>query len=155
MSGATPVSACPMPCPSPWPPCGSSAPRSCMLPDALSRGHNFLGSVRNPDGSWPYFAGKRPAVEPTCYATLALRGGAAGTTMQWLTGQLQDKRHSHLQWEQSLTLLALQRLGASDASEKLSGTLLQSQSQQLRPDANSPVELDGTLRGWPWVDGTF
>src|ERR1700739_4208191 len=40
---------------------------------------NVLRSAQNPDGGWGYFPGKQSWLEPTVYASLALRGEPAAT----------------------------------------------------------------------------
>src|SRR4051794_35308371 len=91
-------------------------------PEALVRARAFLRWTRLNDGSWPYVPGKPAAVEPTCYAAMALGDHAPANTVAWLDNRTQHPTNAQLQWEQLLTLLTFRRLSAPP---DLSGPLVQ------------------------------
>ena len=62
-------------------------------PAAIERLKGVVLGAASPDGGWPYYAGKKSRVEPTCWALMALSGTAddavdrsklAGPHLQWL-----------------------------------------------------------------------
>ena len=119
------------------------------------KARNFLRSQRNSDAGWAYFAGKASAPEPTCYAAmLALTSDGVHnppepSTVAWIA------RHAEAQeplWTRSLSLLALRRLQTrEDMQRRLVQLLLGISGKQL-PKTN---EINGQLRGWSWIEGTF
>lgn len=124
--------------------------------DALQRARAFLRSSHQNDGAWGYVPGKPSAVEPTCYAAMALREDAQrGAAVAWLCNRIQQPANTHLQWEQLLALLSLRSLeGPSQLSAALVRRALSIEPQ--RPEGDRSVnELDANLRGWSWIDGTF
>jgi prenyltransferase/squalene oxidase-like repeat protein len=117
---------------------------------AIEKARNFLRSQRNPDAGWAYFPGNSSAAEPTCYAAMALGANGSETmTTAWIA------RHAEAQepvWTRSLSLLALRRLRArEDMQAKLVQLFLAESGKQL-PKTN---EINGQLRGWSWMEGTF
>ena len=120
----------------------------------IENARNFLKFQKNPDAGWAYFPGNASAPEPTCYAAMALAPtGAEGTpapsTAAWIA------RHAEAQepvWTMSLSLLALRRLRArEDMQAKLVQLFLSRSGKQLPKTS----EINGQLRGWSWMEGTF
>ena len=106
----------------------------------------FLRANRNSDGGWGYLPGNASAPEPTCYAALATGGGPEAVA--WIS------RNAGAQWTKSLALLTLHQLrSAEDVQQRLKDDLLAVKVKQLR--SGDMIELDGSLRGWAWVDDTF
>src|SRR5699024_403026 len=100
--------------------------------------------------------GKPGAVEPTCYAAMAIQPSDVRGAVEWLRGRMREPSHVHTQWERSFALLAFERLKA-DASirEQAARELLNAPVRQPVETTTTVNELDGTLRGWSWIDNTF
>jgi hypothetical protein len=120
----------------------------------------FLLAVQNTDGGWSYTPGTPSTPEATCYAALALYAGfppdtQSQNTVAWLAKHTELRVKSSPLWAAgSLTLLTLRRLGsAPNVQSALVERLLSSSVHQT--EENPLVKLNGQLRGWPWVDGTF
>jgi hypothetical protein len=66
-----------------------------------------------------------------------------------------DAQRSDPPWTKSLVLFTLRKLGLrANAQQSLVKELLAAQVQQTSTDKNIN-DIDGSLRGWSWVDGTF
>ena len=112
----------------------------------MLKADKFLRDAQNADGGWPYLPGGPSAVEPTCFAMLALSSPERGA--EFLA------RDDEPQWTDALALFALSRLNCLPASqEKLVTRLLATEGKRVGPKTEN--ELDGSLRGWPWVTGSF
>ncbi len=106
----------------------------------------FLRDAQNADGGWPYLPGGPSAVEPTCFAMLALSSPERGA--EFLSGENES------QWTDALALFALSRRNClPEWREKLVTRLLAAEGVRVAPTTEN--ELDGSLRGWPWVSGSF
>ena len=128
-----------------------------MIKDLKSR----LLASRNPDGGWPYYAGKTSRLEPTAWALLALQ--AAGETMSadvltswprregWFVDRSSDAVNVAFN---ALAGIALAAAGASpDALRPVRDSLVRLKGQTLPP--SKAVRQDNSLQAWPWLDGTF
>lgn len=118
----------------------------------------FLLETRRPDGGWPYYAGKSSRLEPTCWALLAL--GAAGASISdaplasWprQEGLFLDRSGGDVNIGfNGLAAVVLASQGTRD--DALIEGLLGVPGVQL-PESQVNRQ-DNSLRGWPWVDGTF
>ena len=118
-------------------------------PHPIARALRFLAQARNQDGGWPYTPGQPSRPEASCYASLAVPD--ARSNCAWI-----DKQKDAPPWTKSLQLFTLRRLGGSTRStqKQLVETLLGAQVQQT-PTDKKLNDVDGSLRGWSWVDGTF
>jgi len=139
----------------------------------------FLREVQNPDGGWGYRPANRSAVEPTCWALLALAGTHEGTELEraasrgrdWLLAtQLPDGAWPAFPgqqegcWVTPLACLALREHNAApDALAKGlnwlcdawpgEGTLWQRLRLRLFAPS-SQVRQNHSLRGWSWTPST-
>jgi hypothetical protein len=117
---------------------------------------------RNPDGGWPYAAGKSSRLEPTCWALLALvqmDESIAGSRVldRWLRqdGWLVDVPGvAPNQAFNALAVLTLLRQGRTmeDVSSVCSRLVA---SKGLPAGQVSELRQDNSLQGWSWIDGTF
>jgi hypothetical protein len=141
-------------------------------PDA-TRLVEFILESRNPDGGWGYRAGRQSRLEPTCWATLAV--AASGTGDRAWTAESAGVLRLLQRWQRddglfaepglppnpgfnglaALVLLASPRGGpaAERLRSRLHAGLLGSFGIRSREFAE--VRQDNSLRGWPWVAGTF
>lgn len=139
----------------------------------------FLGGAQNADGGWGYRLGSRSAVEPTCWALLALsqvpkssdRSAAAGRGCDWLCqAQLPDgswPAHPGQQegcWVTALACLALHAQGQAfeevargirwlcDAWPAEGGFWWRLRQRLF--GGHTEVRQNHALRGWSWTRGT-
>jgi hypothetical protein len=128
-----------------------------------------LRGAANPGGGWPYYAGKRSRIEPTCWALLALAGIAddasewlrfAGSHMEWLArtqradGLLVDATDAPANFTSNgLAVCVLAHLGPAGPSvARLVDALIAAKGISVNePDPRQ----DNTLQGWPWLPDTF
>jgi hypothetical protein len=129
-----------------------------------------LIGLRNPDGGWPYYAGKASRIEPTCWAVLALAAsapgprGAAGAAapeieplLRWPVqdGWLVDVAGAPVNYAfNALAGIALlQRPDGVARGRAMAARLLEVKGLKLE---QTPVlRQDNTLQAWPWIDRTF
>ncbi len=117
---------------------------------------------RNPDGGWPYYAGKSSRLEPTAWALLALQAAGEPVTADALTGWPRrdgwfvDRNTDAINIAfNSLAGLALVALRAPrDAFAPVTRALVALKGRQL-PQQPDIIAQDNALQAWPWVDGTF
>lgn len=127
---------------------------------------DWLLDNQNDDGGWGYAPGKRSSMEPTAWALLAVLPAPAAAervrrAVAWVRSRQSadgafaaTDQGAEGAWTGSLALLALARAGADgDARKRGLARLLDWSGMQLPVDPNN--DLDGSLRGWPWIDGTF
>ena len=132
----------------------------CLQPSAASLGAaknavEFLLRTRNSDGGWSYTPGQASMPEPSCYGNLAICQNEPN--LQWLNKQIFRPKGGEAdpQWALSLALITLSQLKQQPALQKsLVDTLLRAEVKQT-PSDNKKVDIDGSLRGWSWVEGTF
>ena len=120
-----------------------------------------LLSSRNPDGGWPYYAGKTSRLEPTVWALLALH--AAGERMAlepliawprrdgWFVDRSSDAVNVCFNALAAIGLAAL--APDAPAGTALATALVASRGVKL-PQSPTNVQ-DNALQGWAWIDGTF
>lgn len=118
-------------------------------------------------GGWPYYEGKQPRIEPTCWALLALAGSGPASTVEsdsGLTFLASRKQGNGL-------LVDAKGLPPNLAANGLAACVLQTgafaRRDLLTPllagiagtrgvaIAQGPSPQDNSLRAWPWVEGTF
>jgi hypothetical protein len=133
-------------------------------------GGQYLVANANPDGGWGYAAGETSCTEPTAAAALALSGDsgppeARNLALAWLQGsQHRDggwgvsKEDESSGWPTAWAVLALLKAGA--AAEPVSRGvewLLRVERAAAGVDSlevtRKVLEIDPTLRGWPWLPG--
>jgi hypothetical protein len=132
----------------------------------LDRLRTHLETEAASDGGWPYYAGKRPRIEPTCWALLATRTAMDARDLQ---------RHlSFLAARQGGDGLLLDAPGQPPniSANALAAIVLQSDGVRgSGPDlqrllaaldrvegATAPRDgstQDNSLKAWPWIPGTF
>jgi hypothetical protein len=117
--------------------------------------------MKNPDGGWPYYAGKTSRLEPTCWALLALQAAGERVSPDVLSawprrdGWFVDKSSDAVNVAfNGLAGLTLRALGAGESElTPLRHALIGMKGQKL---GQSPaLRQDNSLQAWPWVDGTF
>lgn len=135
-----------------------------------------LTANQNADGGFGAAPGLASSTEPTSLAVLALRAAgempASNQAADWIRErQGADGSWPHMEgapqgsWSTSLATLAVGRTGAdlTAARQGLAWLLGQEARRfplmmrlrhRLFPDQQA-VELDPTLKGWPWADQTF
>jgi hypothetical protein len=139
-----------------------------------------LRELQRPSGAWAAASAGPDAVEPTALAALALgrsarRGDDVGRATGWLIARQRPDGSWPVttqvdapSWAGGVALLALARLRA-DTTVMLRGATWLVGRQALRlpwlarvrarlerwRGAVDEVELDLSLRGWPWIDGTY
>ena len=124
-----------------------------MLPSLLS--------LRNPDGGWPYYAGKTSRLEPTCWALLALQAAGEPVTLDvlagwprrdgWFVDRSSDEVNIAFNGLAAVTLAAFGAPGAM--SQPLLSALLALKGEPFSPSTIN--RQDNSLQGWPWTKGTF
>jgi hypothetical protein len=134
-----------------------------------------LLSLRNADGGWGTTASRPSATEPTALASMAMRVAgretdAAAASSWLLETQRQDGAWpvepslSQASWTTSLAVLALLDQPDSDeaarrgvdwlVAEKGIGIPLMTRIMEYIRGTRV-IEIDPTLKGWPWAGGTF
>ncbi|HLH38410.1 MAG TPA: hypothetical protein VKX39_04620 [Bryobacteraceae bacterium] len=129
-----------------------------------------LRRTQNPDGGWPYFAGKQSWLEPTVYAALALHGEPAADRawkllQSWQTRSGAFRPAADVQmesWGTALCItLAVARGEFGDPFERGVEWLLKTEGEDsnLLTRAASAVGLfkpdrNPRYHGWPWKPGT-
>lgn len=124
---------------------------------------------RNPDGGWGYYPDKTSRLEPTCWASLALSLEGDGVQpptaaalgrlcARWTSpqGLLAEPGLPPNPAFNGLACLVLVSLG-DPAGRELAGRVasgLVSSAGITLPQSDAQRQ-DNTLRGWPWIDGTF
>jgi uncharacterized protein (DUF362 family) len=141
---------------------------------AVQQAQHFLRSVQNSDGGWGYSTEQPSQPEPTALAILALAKEASDHAavqrgVDWLLG-LQDDNgafrvpggFSKSYWPSALVLIALEQAGgASQQTEapikKTVAWLLQlrSKTTAMNEELARDFEIDTSLVGWSWTEGTF
>lgn len=150
------------------------APRQVKEPAAVDRQVQAdLTGLRNADGGWGATRGLPSNTEATALSLLAVQASSAeaGGAVRWLTErQREDGSWAFTEavpapsWATSLATLALGRAGEDEAARRGLRWLLRQEGREfpllmrLRyrffPEEQA-VELDPSLRGWPWVPDTF
>jgi hypothetical protein len=117
---------------------------------------------RNTDGGWPYMAGKRSRLEPTCWALLAL-GHSDGLTLNvdslrawprhntWLIDVSGAPPNNAFNALAALTLLQ----DPSSASLAVSVITQLVGSKGIQIKQQDFQRQDNSLAAWSWIDGTF
>jgi hypothetical protein len=130
------------------------------LPAHVTVRRDALLAARNADGGWGYLRAKGSRLEPTCLALLAVRGGddaGAHRLEGW-------QRESGLLVEDDALpancgfngLALLTMCGMPDLAVRADALARGlTRLAGVTTQANDVVRLDGRLRGWPWIDGTF
>ncbi|MGZ8492325.1 MAG: hypothetical protein ACXWZS_09000 [Gemmatirosa sp.] len=134
-----------------------------------------LLATQRATGAWAASDAGPDAVEPTALAALALRGEPSARAVAWLCawqrpdgGWPATTQVDAPSWAGGVALLVLVRLGADRAViERGVRWLVARESRTLDwrtallvhmqrwSGGPVPSELDATLAGWPWTDGTF
>jgi hypothetical protein len=137
----------------------SSTPSQTEQIRAGLRAH--LLAARNPDGGWPYAAGRSSRLEPTCWALLALAHTGGSTADQRVldrwprqNGWLVDVPGvAPNQAFNALAVLTLLQQGRTPAElSGLCSSLIGAKG--LTAQQFSELRQDNSLQGWSWVEGT-
>ena len=129
------------------------------VPSSLA---SALGAVRNPDGGWGYYPGKKSRIEPTCWALMAL-GREAGKApdvevlVRWprRDGWLEDVTGVPI--NVAFNALAAITLRQNPATSRQAEPLIKDvvQARGVRLDPSSAIRQDNSLQAWAWIDQTF
>jgi hypothetical protein len=118
-----------------------------------------LHRLRNPDGGWPYYAGRASRLESTCWAALATNVHPDSTpVLKWTQpgGLLVEPATGQVNYAfnglAGLTLSAHQTHSAP-ATAGIAGALCGVFGEAL--ENTEAFRQDATLRGWSWTPGTF
>src|SRR5262249_5082303 len=135
--------------------------------------HEELGQLAGlacPGGGWGYAPGQQPHLEPTCLALLALarepdrHAAAIAAGKTWLAPCAAGDRtyrpgrgRREAAWPTALVIYTLAQLGEALPSLEGSARALLAlrglaQDMSGEKDVN---DIDGTIIGWPWAEGTF
>jgi hypothetical protein len=135
-------------------------------PSALiARLRDRLLQSAHPDGGWAYYAGKRPRIEPTSWAVLALSDTGVSSDLaphfrflaacQRFDGVLLDIPNGPPNLaSNAIAALALAHLSPSQGPplpKLLEGLLT---VKGVKVDVVDPRQ-NNQLQGWPWLPGTF
>jgi hypothetical protein len=128
-----------------------------------------LLAMASASGGWPYYATQPARIEPTCWALLALSGGAAQEDTRASAGArtyLRSLRRTdgllaepatpgpNYAWN-ALALLALNTKDDLNAADRLATGLIAAKGIQLK-DSDTPVARQNSqLQAWSWTEGTF
>jgi hypothetical protein len=118
----------------------------------------------NPEGGWPYSKGKQRRLEPTCWALLALHDQVPAIDLarhlNFLRGSVGSEGllHENPQYPVNFAFSALaavtfRYLGALDAHRSVLRALTGFTGVTVPP--TPVIRQDGSLHGWPWIEGTF
>ena len=123
-----------------------------------------LIDAANPAGGWGYYRGKQSRIEPTGWALLALHDQVPAAELashlnflQRLTrpdGLLHESPQYPVNFAfNALAGLTFRRLGALDAHRSVLRGLIGFAGVTVSP--TPVIRQDGSLHGWPWIEGTF
>jgi hypothetical protein len=117
-----------------------------------------LGQVRNADGGWPYYAGRKSRLEATCWAALGA-GARLDTTpvTGWIAadGLLREPSIGQVNYAFN-SLCALVLNAQADRPTPLGSRISESLREAIGVEGppSDLIRLDPTLRGWSWTPGT-
>lgn len=116
-----------------------------------------LGRLRNADGGWPYFQGRKSRLEATCWAMLGTGVPAASTPLpQWSTknGLLADVAGAEPNFSfNALAMMTAAAGGAPALAERILAALVAVRGEVV--PASPSIRVDTSLTGWSWSSGTF
>jgi hypothetical protein len=123
----------------------------------------FLLSGRNADGGWGYYRDKSSRLEPTAWATLALREIAGVTAAsvalaQWPSRDGLLLEHAGGEPNYAFHGLALLVMRACQIEHRAGNALLLSGLQRVKGTALAPARhsrQDNSIQGWSWIADTF
>lgn len=118
-----------------------------------------LWRLRNPDGGWPYYRGRKSRLEATCWATLG-SGAAFVTTpvLNWMgpRGLLVEPATGLVNYSfNGLAALVDSRGSYSlgETARNIAEALAEAFGAVIPP--SPAIRQDTTLRGWGWTPETF
>lgn len=118
-----------------------------------------LRGLRNPDGGWPYYHGRRSRLESTCWAVLALGEPLTGSPVaSWIQPDGLAVEPSTGVPNHAFNALAALVAGrppaaSADIGAGIVAALLAARGEVV---AASPlIRQDVTLQAWSWTPGTF
>ena len=118
-----------------------------------------LARTRNPDGGWPYLAGRQSRLEPTAWAMLALGDQAAARLLlSWRSrnGLVVEPSVNALQHSfNAIAALALAspEVGLVQDGGSIANALLARKGIQMND--HPAIKQDSSLQGWAWTEGSF
>jgi hypothetical protein len=113
------------------------------------------------DGAWGYRAGTAPQAEPTAWAGLALLGDDASVRAAAWLAKLQAPdggvpicaTSPQPKWPTAPALLLFCAVGAGEPRRRALEYLLATEGRTSPRSPADPVQLDGSIVGWPWTAG--
>lgn len=132
-----------------------------MTGTSANTAHTQLGaaleSLRNPDGGWPYYRGRRSRIEPTCWALMATGARFDSTPLaSWINedGLLVEPATPHANYAfNGLAALAMGSNAPPALLARLIMGLIAVRGEAIA--ANPAIRLDSSLQGWSWLASTF
>jgi len=124
-----------------------------------SRLRDYLARTRNPDGGWPYLAGRQSRLEATAWAMLALGDQAAARLLlgwRGRNGLILEPSVNALQHSfNAIAALALASsdVGLADEGASIACALLGRKGIQMKD--HPAIKQDSSLQGWAWSEGSF
>ena len=120
-----------------------------------------LLAARNPDGGWPYYAGKTSRLEPTAWALLALHAAGERVSSDPLLvwprrdGWFLDRSSLAVNVGfNGLTAIVLRDLNApAEVTAPLRAAMINAKGEKIA--SSSINRQDNSLQGWAWTQGTF
>jgi hypothetical protein len=120
-----------------------------------------LGASRNPDGGWPYYAGKTSRLEPTAWALLALNAAGERVSLDpfakwprrdgWFLDRASDEVNVGFNGLAGLTLGCLS--APASMTRPLVDALVASKGRTYQQVGT--FRQNNSLQGWSWVANTF
>jgi hypothetical protein len=116
-----------------------------------------LRRLRNADGGWPYFRGRKSRLEPTCWAAMGAGVPLASTPVSaWMTadGLLADAATGDPNYAfNALAGLLAMADGATALAIQITSALVEVRGEVVPPSPS--IRIDTSVPGWSWPQGTF
>jgi hypothetical protein len=121
-----------------------------------SRLRDYLARTRNPDGGWPYLAGRQSRLEPTCWALLALEDADAAK----LVGSWQNRSGLVIEPSSGAVNYAFNGLAAVALGQRwpaMSAAIAAGliARKGIKVAEHPAIKQNSSLQGWSWYDETF
>jgi hypothetical protein len=131
------------------------------MSDWQSAARASLLRQRTAEGAWGYRAGTAPQAEPTAWAGLALLGDDASVRAAAWLAKLQAPdggvpicaTSPQPKWPTAPALLLFCAVGAREPRRRALEYLLATEGRTSPRSPADPVQLDGSIVGWPWTAG--
>jgi hypothetical protein len=116
-----------------------------------------LEGLRNGDGGWPYFRGRKSRLEATCWAAVGAGVPLTSTPLtRWTTtgGLLTEPTGGDPNFSfNALAALVAMADGATAVAAQVTAALVEVSGEVVPPSPS--IRIDTSLAGWSWSPGTF